>query len=108
MSAPSLAPSWSVSVHPPFTDVRTVQTAIDSDHMSIVLGAQHCHWEDKGAFTGEVAPVMLAKLQVRYVIAGTSERRQLFGETDDMVNRKVRAILAAGMTPIMCVGERVT
>ena len=78
-----------VTVHPPFTDLRTVQTAIDSDHMSIVLGAQHCHWEEKGAFTGEVAPVMLAKLQVRYVIAGHSERRQLFGETDDMVNRKV-------------------
>ncbi len=94
-----------VTVHPPFTDLRTVQTAIDSDHMSIVLGAQHCHWEEKGAFTGEVAPVMLAKLQVRYVIAGHSERRQLFGETDDMVNRKVRAILAAGMTPILCVGE---
>jgi len=94
-----------VTVHPPFTDLRTVQTAIDSDHMSIVLGAQHCHWEEKGAFTGEVAPAMLAKLQVRYVIAGHSERRQLFGETDDMVNRKVRAILAAGMTPILCVGE---
>jgi triosephosphate isomerase len=94
-----------VTVHPPFTDLRTVQTAMDSDHMSIGLGAQHCHWEEKGAFTGEVAPVMLAKLQVRYVIAGHSERRQLFGETDEMVNRKVRAILATGMTPIMCVGE---
>jgi triosephosphate isomerase len=94
-----------VTVHPPFTDIRTVQTAIDSDHMSIALGAQHCHWEEKGAFTGEVAPVMLAKLQVRYVIAGHSERRQLFGETDEMVNRKVRAILGAGMTPILCVGE---
>jgi triosephosphate isomerase len=73
--------------------------------MSIELGAQHCHWEEKGAFTGEVAPVMLAKLQVRYVIAGHSERRQLFGETDEMVNQKVRAILGAGMVPIMCVGE---
>jgi triosephosphate isomerase len=94
-----------VTVHPPFTDIRTVQTAIDSDHMSMVLGAQHCHWEEKGAFTGEVAPGMLAKLQVRYVIAGHSERRQLFGETDEMVNQKVRAILGAGMIPIMCVGE---
>ena len=94
-----------VSVHPPFTDLRTVQTAIESDHMAIILGAQHCHWEDKGAFTGEIAPGMLAKLQVRYVVAGHSERRQLFGETDAQVNAKVRAILASGMTPIMCVGE---
>jgi len=94
-----------VSVHPPFTDIRTVQTAIESDHMSLILGAQHCHWEDKGAFTGEVSAAMLAKLQVRYVIVGHSERRQLFGETDDQVNATVRAVLANGMTPIMCVGE---
>jgi len=94
-----------VSVHPPFTDLRTVQTAIESDHMSLILGAQTCHWEEKGAFTGEVSPAMLAKLQVRYVIVGHSERRQLFGETDDQVNAKVRAVLANGMTPIMCVGE---
>ena len=94
-----------VSVHPPFTDLRTVQTAIDSDKMQIILGAQHCHWEEKGAFTGEVAPAMLAKLNVTYVIAGHSERRELFGETDEDVNRKVKAILASGMTPIMCVGE---
>ena len=94
-----------VSVHPPFTDLRTVQTAIESDHMSLILGAQHCHWEEKGAFTGEVSPAMLAKLQVRYVIVGHSERRQLFGETDEQVNAKVRAVLANGMTPIMCVGE---
>jgi len=94
-----------VSVHPPFTDLRTVQTAIESDHMSLILGAQTCHWEEKGAFTGEVAPGMLAKLQVRYVIVGHSERRQLFGETDEQVNAKVRAVLANQMTPIMCVGE---
>jgi triosephosphate isomerase len=94
-----------VSVHPPFTDLRTVQTAIETDRMAIILGAQHCHWEEKGAFTGEVAPGMLAKLEVRYVIAGHSERRQLFGETDEMVNKKVRAILRHGMTPIMCCGE---
>src|SRR4249919_97365 len=94
-----------VSVHPPFTDLRTVQTAIESDHMSLIIGAQHCHWEEKGAFTGEVSAAMLAKLQVRYVIVGHSERRQLFGETDEQVNAKVRAVLANGMTPIMCVGE---
>src|SRR6476660_7025695 len=94
-----------VSVHPPFTDIRTVQTAIESDHMSLILGAQHCHWEDKGAFTGEVSPPMLAKLQVRYVIVGHSERRQLFGETDEMVNKKLKAVQKHGMTPIVCVGE---
>ena len=94
-----------VSVHPPFTDLRSVQTVLESDEVPVALGAQHCHWEDKGAFTGEVSPSMLAKLNVSYVIAGHSERRDLFGEDDEMVNRKVRAIRAAGMTPIMCVGE---
>ncbi len=96
-----------VSVHPPFTDLRTVQTFFisEKDPIPMLLGAQHCHWEDKGAFTGEVAPSMLAKLDVQYVIAGHSERRELFGETDDHVRQKVAAILAAGMTPIMCCGE---
>ena len=68
---------------------RSVQTLIEADDMPIALGAQHCHWEEKGAFTGEVSPAFLAKLNVRYVIAGHSERRELFGETDEMVNRKV-------------------
>ena len=94
-----------VAVHPPFTDIRTVQTAIEADRMDIILGAQHCHFEDKGAFTGEVSALMLAKLNVRYVIAGHSERREVFGETDEMVAKKVKAILAAGMTPILCCGE---
>ena len=71
----------------------SVQTAIETDHMPIILGAQNCHWEEKGAFTGEVSPAMLAKLNVAYVIAGHSERRELFGETDEDVNRKVKAIL---------------
>jgi triosephosphate isomerase len=94
-----------VSVHPPFTDLRSVQTLIDADDIPIALGAQHCHWEEKGAFTGEVSPVFLAKLNVRYVIVGHSERRELFGETDETVAKKVTAILALGMTPIVCVGE---
>jgi triosephosphate isomerase len=94
-----------VSVHPPFTDLRTLQTAIEQDRMEIALGAQHCHWEEKGAFTGEVAPAMLAKLNVQYVITGHSERREVFGESDEWVNRKVLAILANGMTPILCCGE---
>ena len=94
-----------VSVHAPFTDLRTLQTAIEQDRMNIALGAQHCHWEEKGAFTGEVAPAMLAKLNVRYVIAGHSERREVFGESDEWVNRKVLAILAHRMVPILCCGE---
>jgi triosephosphate isomerase len=94
-----------VSVHPPFTDLRTVQTAIESDRMKFALGAQNCYWEEKGAFTGEVSPAFLAKLHVAYVIAGHSERRELFGETDEDVNRKVKAIIKHGMTPILCCGE---
>jgi triosephosphate isomerase len=94
-----------VSVHPPFTDLRSVQTVLDADRIPIVLGAQHCHWDERGAFTGEISPAMLAKLNVHYVIAGHSERRELFGETDDWVNRKVKATFAHRMTPIMCVGE---
>jgi triosephosphate isomerase (TIM) len=94
-----------VSIHPPFTDVRSVQTVIDADKLQFALGAQNCHWEDKGAFTGEVSPVFLNKLGVQYVIAGHSERRELFGETDQMVADKVAAILRNSMTPIMCVGE---
>ncbi len=94
-----------VTVHPPFTDLRTVQTAIDSDKMKVQLGAQTCHFADKGAFTGEVSPAMLAKLHVQWVIVGHSERRQLFGETDSLVRRKLQAVLDHGMKPIVCVGE---
>jgi triosephosphate isomerase len=94
-----------VSVHPPFTDLRSVQTLLEADEIPLALGAQHCHWEDQGAFTGEVSPVFLAKLSVQYVICGHSERRELFGETDEMVARKVGAVQRHGMTPILCVGE---
>lgn len=94
-----------VSIHPPFTDIRSVQTVIEADDLDLLLGAQHCHWEDKGAFTGEISPAFLAKLDVKLVVCGHSERRDLFGETDEMVNQKVRAIFKYGMTPIMCCGE---
>ena len=98
-------PHVDVSIHPPFTDIRSVQTVIDADNIPVLLGAQHCHWEEKGPFTGEVSPAMLAKLNVKYVIAGHSERRELFGELDPHVNLKVRSILKFGMIPILCVGE---
>lgn len=97
--------SVDVSVHPPFTDIRSVQTVIEADDLDILLGAQHCHFEDKGAFTGEISPAFLAKLDVKLVICGHSERRDVFGETDEMVNAKVKAIIKYGMTPIMCCGE---
>jgi triosephosphate isomerase (TIM) len=89
----------------PFTDLRTLQTIIDADRLKIRLGAQNCYWENEGAFTGEVSPPMLAKLNVHYVILGHSERRQLFGETDETVNLKVKAVMKHEMTPIVCVGE---
>jgi triosephosphate isomerase len=94
-----------VSVHPAFTALRSVQTLLEADDIPIALGAQDVHPADSGAFTGEVSPPMLAKLNVSYVIVGHSERRQLFGETDEQVNKKVLAVLSHQMSPIMCVGE---
>jgi triosephosphate isomerase (TIM) len=94
-----------VVICPPFTALRSVQTLIDSDRLSFGLGAQNVFWEDKGAYTGEIAPPMLAALACQYVIIGHSERRHFFGETDQTVAAKVKAVLANGMTPIACVGE---
>jgi len=94
-----------IVVCPPFTALRGIQTLIQSDGLRIQLGAQDCHWEEQGAFTGEVSPAMLAALDVAYVVVGHSERRELFGEDDATVNAKARAVLAHGMRPIVCVGE---
>ena len=94
-----------VVVCPAFTALRAVQTLIESDRLRIGLGAQNLHPEEQGAFTGEVSAPMLEALKVGYAIVGHSERRQLFGETDEFVNKKVRAAFAHGVTPILCVGE---
>ncbi|MGI9022106.1 MAG: triose-phosphate isomerase [Acidimicrobiales bacterium] len=94
-----------VSVHPPFTSLRSIQTVLDADRIPIALGAQNCHWEEAGAFTGEISAPMLAKLNVSWCIIGHSERRELFGETDETVSRKLEAVWVAGMKPILCVGE---
>jgi triosephosphate isomerase len=94
-----------VVICPAFTALRAVQTLIDSDRLPYGLGAQNVHHEEKGAFTGEVSPPMLHALKCGYVIVGHSERRQLFGETDEVVNKKVRSVFSHAMVPILCVGE---
>jgi triosephosphate isomerase (TIM) len=94
-----------VSVHPAFTALRSIQLLLDDQRIPIALGAQNCHWDPKGAMTGEISVPMLAKLDVAFVIVGHSERRELFGETDADVRRKLEAVLGGGMTPILCVGE---
>ena len=94
-----------VVICPPFTALRSVQTLVESDRLAYSVGAQDLHWEDKGAYTGEVSPSMLVALKVAYVIVGHSERRQHFGETDAIVSRKVKAAFDHEITPILCVGE---
>ncbi len=94
-----------VAVCPPFTALRTIQTLIDADRMQFALGAQNMHHETEGAFTGEVSAPMLRSLKVKYVIIGHSERRQLFGESNEYVNARVKAAHDHGLIPIVCCGE---
>jgi triosephosphate isomerase len=94
-----------VVVLPPFTDLRTVQTAVDGDKVPIAYGAQDLSPHAGGAYTGDIAGSMLGKLGCTYVLAGHSERREYHDEDDVLVNAKVRAAFAAGLTPILCVGE---
>src|SRR3954463_6578946 len=93
-----------VVIVPPFTAIAKVTESLGSSQ-NIKIGAQNMHWERSGAFTGEISPAMLRDLFVRYVVLGHSERRTLFGETDEIVNRKVRAAHEAVLRPILCVGE---
>ncbi|MBL7256691.1 triose-phosphate isomerase [Paractinoplanes lichenicola] len=94
-----------VAVLPPFTDLRTVQTAVDGDKLNIVYGAQDISQHKSGAYTGEIAGSMLEKLGCTYVLAGHSERREYHNEDDALVNAKVKAAFANNLTPILCVGE---
>ncbi len=105
LRADPLPEGTELSLHPTFTSLRSVQTALESDAVPVALGAQNCHFEEAGAFTGEVSAEMLAKLNVSYVIVGHSERRRLFGEDDKMVRAKIDAVLRHAMKPILCVGE---
>jgi triosephosphate isomerase len=97
--------SADVVVLPPFTDIRSVQTLIEGDKYDIGYGAQDVSQHASGAYTGEIAASMLAKLGCSYVAVGHSERRQYHGETDALVNAKARAAIGAEITPIVCVGE---
>lgn len=92
-----------VVICPPFTALATVGPVISGTNIG--LGAQNMHWEKSGAFTGEVSAAMLRDLYCHYVILGHSERRAMFGETDEVVNRKVKAALASNLHPIVCIGE---
>jgi triosephosphate isomerase len=99
---PGLDPATIVLV-PPFTSLAEVYPALEGT--SVQLGGQNCHWEDRGAFTGEISPLMLKESGCRYVILGHSERRQYFGETDASVNKRIKAALRHGLSPIFCLGE---
>lgn len=102
-AAEALVPRADIVLCPPFIDVETLHVELAPSR--VAYGAQDCYWEPSGAFTGEVSAAMLKEIGARYCIVGHSERRRLFGETDEGVARKVGALLALDLTPIVCVGE---
>jgi len=95
-----------IVVCPPFVDLQDVCEAVNEHNIEV--GAQNVFWEDSGAFTGEISALMLKYLGVKYVIIGHSERRQYFGETNETVNKRLRAALKHGLIPIVCVGENLS
>ena len=92
-----------VVVCPPFVNIESAAAALAGSNIG--LGVQNMHFEEGGAYTGEIAPAMLVELGVKYVILGHSERRQFFGETDEGVNKKIKTALKFGLVPIVCIGE---
>lgn len=98
------SPAVEYVIAPPFTALESVRAALGSSS-AIHLGAQNLYWEDRGAYTGEISAPMLKDLGCRYVILGHSERRTLFGEQDDGIQKKLRAALAHELNPILCIGE---
>ena len=93
-----------VAIFPPFTLLRALQPLLKET--GIGLGAQNMYWEKRGAYTGEISPLMLLDAGCNYIILGHSERRRYFGETDEKVNKKIKAALSFGLTPIVCIGEK--
>jgi triosephosphate isomerase len=94
-----------VTILPPFTDIRSIQTLVDGDRLRLTYGAQDLSPEASGAFTGDISGSMLAKLGCSFVAVGHSERRAIHGETDALINKKIKAALAHEITPIFCIGE---
>lgn len=94
-----------IAICPPFTALRSVKTIIESDKVNLKLGAQNMFYKKSGAYTGEVSPEMLKAIGVEYVIIGHSERREIFGERDEDVNKKIKAAFEFDLKPIMCIGE---
>lgn len=94
-----------VVICPPFTAIRSVSTYLEYEKSRVMVGSQNVHWEARGAFTGEISTEMLTELRVSYAVVGHSERRRYFGETDETVARRAAAARAAGIVPIVCVGE---
>ncbi|HIS40375.1 MAG TPA: triose-phosphate isomerase [Candidatus Aphodovivens avistercoris] len=94
-----------VVICPPFVDLKPARTVLEFDKTEVAVGAQDVYWEASGAYTGEISVPMLKEIGCEYCIVGHSERRTLFGETNEDVNRKVAALIAGGIAPIVCVGE---
>ncbi|MCL2889133.1 MAG: triose-phosphate isomerase, partial [Eggerthellaceae bacterium] len=89
----------------PYVSLKPVLTVLNFDRVAAKVASQNVFWEEKGAYTGEVSVAMIKELGASYSIVGHSERREIFGETDEMVNRKIKALVAAGLGAIVCVGE---
>ncbi|NBY38869.1 MAG: triose-phosphate isomerase [Actinobacteria bacterium] len=94
-----------ITIIPPFTDIRSIQTLIDGDRLRLTYGAQDLSPENSGAFTGDISGSMLGKLGCTFVLVGHSERRAIHHESDELLNRKIKAALAHELTPIFCIGE---
>lgn len=94
-----------ITIIPPFTDIRSIQTLIDGDRLRLTYGAQDLSPENSGAFTGDISGSMLSKLGCTFVLVGHSERRAIHHESDELLNRKIKAALAHELTPIFCIGE---